>query len=423
MEMRCSPAVLSGKIAAIPSKADAHRLLICSALSGGETVISCPLVSKDIEATVRCLNALGADITLKDGKIFVKPVKETRKASLDCGESGSTLRFLLPVVSALGVTAEIYGGGRLPERPIDALVSEMKKNGAVFGGEKLPLTLSGKLKAGKYTLKGNISSQFVSGLLFALPLLEGDSKIELIKPVESRPYIDMTAGALKKFGIRVNIDDNIISVPGGQKYVSPGEASVEGDWSNSAFFLCAGALSPKGVTVSGLDADSPQGDKKILDILKRMGALVSVNGDEVTVRKDRLIGLTVDASDIPDTVPAVSALAAMCETGATHIVNASRLRIKECDRLSAVNKMLTAAGAAVSETDDGLVIWGQNELTGGRAEGCNDHRIVMAAALLSCGCSLPVDITTAEASAKSYPSFFEDFNTLGGKANVINDGK
>ena len=424
MEMRCTPAILSGKIKAISSKSHAHRVLICSALANEPTKINCNVLSKDITATLECLKMLGADIKTEENTIFVNPQKFNEKAEIDCGESGSTLRFLLPLVSALRIDTIINAHGRLPERPLSQLKEELEKKGVVFHkNNEYPLHITGNLQSGDFELAGNISSQFVSGLLFALPLLKGDSKIRLIPPVESKSYIDITVETLRDFGIIVEETENTYIIKGNQKYISPKEITIEGDWSNSAFFLCAGALSKDGVTVSGLDINSTQGDKKILDILKRMGASVEINGDEITVKKNKLMGTMVNGGDIPDLVPVVSVMGAMCDKGVTHIVNASRLRLKESDRIATTESLLSKVGAAVSETDDGLVIWGENDLIGGRADGANDHRIVMSAAIFSSLCALPVDIVGAEAVSKSYPHFFEDFNSLGGKANVINDGK
>lgn len=424
MEMRCTPSVLEGKIKAIPSKADAHRLLICAFLSKTETVIECGCFSKDISATVGALRSMGAQITETENRITVNCERVNETAKIDCIESGSTLRFLLPVISALGINAEITGQGRLPQRPVSPLKEEMEAHGAVFeNGSQFPLKLSGKLTSGEYTLKGNVSSQFVSGLLFALPLLSGDSVINLIPPLESVPYINMTISALKRFGVEVLWEGNSIKIKGSQSYASPKSLKVEGDWSNSSFFLCAGAVSKNGVTVTGLDINSPQGDKEIINILKKIGADVEVTDAGITVKANRLTGLCVDGSDIPDAVPITAALAAMCQKGVTHFVNSARLRLKESDRIKSVCEMLTAVGAAASETDDGLVVWSDNQLIGGRVEGHNDHRIVMSAAILSCGCALPIDIIGAEAVEKSYPDFFKDFNSLGGKADVINDGK
>ncbi len=424
MEMRCTPSTLSGRINAISSKSDAHRLLICAALSNEATKINCNCLSKDIVATVECLKSMGADIAIGNGAITVTPQQFNKKATLNCRESGSTLRFLMPVVSALGIDATFLGQGRLPERPISPLKEEMEKHGVDFtNGSNFPLDLTGSLQAGEYEIAGNVSSQFITGLLFALPLLDGDSTIKLIPPVQSKSYINITISALRKFGIEVEEQENLYIIKGNQKYVSPKEITVDGDWSNSAFFLCAGAISKAGVTVVGIDVNSPQGDRKILDILRRMGAVVEIDGNEITVKKNRLFGIVVDAGDIPDLVPIVAVMGACCEKGVTHIVNGSRLRLKESDRIQSTFQMLDRVGVAVSETDDGLVIWGDNEMVGRVIDSFNDHRIVMATAILSCECSLDVDIKDYKAVEKSYPHFFDDFNNLGGNANVINDGK
>ena len=424
MEVRCTPKILSGKIKAISSKSHAHRVLICSALCSESIKINCNVLSKDITATLECLKSMGTEIKIENDVILVTPKEFNKKAEIDCGESGSTLRFLLPLVSALGMDTTINAHGRLPQRPLSPLKEEMEKKGVEFKTDnEFPLHITGELQSGEYELAGNVSSQFISGLLFALPLLKGDSKIKLIPPVESKSYIDITVATLRDFGIEIQEAENTYIVKGNQKYQSPKEVTIDGDWSNSAFFLCAGALSKDGVTVSGLDINSTQGDRKILDILKRMGASVEICDNEITVKKNKLMGTMVNGGDIPDLVPVVSVIAAMCDKGVTHIVNASRLRLKESDRIATTEALLSKVGAAVSETDDGLVIWGENDLIGGRVEGANDHRIVMSAAILSCLCVLPVDIVGAEAVEKSYPHFFEDFNSLGGKANVINDGK
>lgn len=424
MNIRCTPARLSGTVEAISSKSDAHRLLICAALSDKPTKIHCNIMSKDIEATVNCLKAMGAEVKTEKGMITVIPVEFGENVTLDCGESGSTLRFLMPVVSALGMNCKIIGHGRLPERPVSPLKEEMERHGVTFEtGSTFPLSLKGKLTSGVFELAGNVSSQFISGLLFALPLLPGESKINLIPPVQSRSYLNITLSALRRFGIEIVEEENLYIIKGGQKYISPGELTVEGDWSNSAFFLCAGALNSDGITVKGLNMNSPQGDKKILEVLKRIGADVKTDGDSVSVKRNKLVGTIVDASDIPDLVPVISVLAALCDMGATHIVNAERLRLKECDRLAAMNETITNAGGFVSETDDGMIVWSDNFLTGGTFNGFNDHRVVMSAAIMSIGCSAEVDIMGAEAVNKSYPTFFEDFNSLGGKADVINDGK
>lgn len=422
MDIRCTPAPLSGTIGAISSKSDAHRLLICAALSDKPTAIHCNVMSKDIAATADCIKNMGAGVTEENGIIRVTPSAFKSNIMLDCGESGSTLRFLLPVLSALGISATVTGHGRLPERPLSPLKEQMELHGAVFeNGSAFPLRLSGRLIAGKYELAGNVSSQFVSGLLFALPMLRGDSKIKLIPPVESRSYLNITLNVLQRFGIEIEEKENLYIIKGNQKYVSPGDVTADGDWSNGAFFLSAGALSEKGVTVTGLNVNSPQGDRKIVDVLMNMGAEVILAEDAITVKKGELHGIDIDASDIPDLVPVISALAAYCE-GTTRISGAGRLRIKECDRLSAMTEMLRKMNIDVIEAPDGMVIKG-GAVTGGAADGCNDHRIVMSAAVMSCKSENYIDIAGAAAADKSYPQFFEDFNSLGGICNVINDGK
>lgn len=421
MNIICTPAELTGKIKAISSKSDAHRLLICGALADAPTRVYCNVMSKDIAATVDCLKSMGAEIMVDGEIITVIPNKFNKKAELDCGESGSTLRFLLPVVSALGIDATITGHGRLPERPISPLKEEMERMGVTFhNGSKFPLHLTGQLQAGEYEILGNVSSQFITGLLFALPMLDGDSKIRLIPPVESRSYLNITLSALRKFGIKIEEKENLYIIKGNQKYISPKEITVDGDWSNSSFFLCAGALSEEGVTVTDLDINSPQGDKAIIDVLRQMGAEIKINGTEITVKKNELKGITVDASDIPDAVPIISVVASACD-GETRIINAQRLRIKESDRIKSVVAMLTSVGGEVQETDDGMTIFGGADLIGGTVEGCNDHRIVMSAAVLSCLVKGNVTITDYKAVEKSYPHFFDDFVKMGGKADVIND--
>lgn len=421
MTVTCIPSVLSGRIEAISSKSDAHRLLICAALSQNETKIHCNVMSKDIAATIRCLKAMGTDISVKGDLITVSPRPFKKNVGINCGESGSTLRFLMPLVSALGMDATISGEGRLPQRPISPLKEEMEKKGVTFHTDnKFPLHLTGTLQSGDYEIAGNISSQFITGLLIALPLLSGDSKIKIIPPFESKSYIDITLSVLRKFGIEIEEQENLYIIKGNQKYISPKEITVDGDWSNSSFFLCAGALSEKGVTVTDLDVNSPQGDKKILDVLENMGTEIIVSGNEITVKKNQLNGITIDASDIPDLVPIISVVATACK-GETRIVNAQRLRIKESDRIKSVVEMINSVGGSATETDDGIVIRGGKTLVGSVVNGYNDHRIVMSASILSGICNTDVTITDSNAVEKSYPDFWGCFNKMGGKANVLND--
>ncbi len=395
------------EITAIASKSDAHRAMICAALSQLTSGRACQIhvdsESKDIEATAACLSAFLAG-----------------EETMHCGESGSTLRFLLPVMGALGHRASFYGEGRLPERPLSPLYEELTAHGCVLSPKgSRPLVISGKLKAGTYTMPGNVSSQYISGLLFALPLLTGDSKILLEGKLESRGYMDMTLQVIRKFGIQIEESDTGFTVPGGQTYQAPQSYVVEGDWSNSCFFLVAGALAEGGICVKGLSQQSLQGDKKILDLLKNFGAEVCQRESEVVVKPGKLRGITIDASQIPDMVPILAVLACAAE-GRTVIENAGRLRIKESDRLATVSQVLNGLGAKVKELPEGLIIEGLagEQMSGGTADGANDHRIVMMAAISSLLCKEPVIITGAEAVSKSYPDFFWDLKKLELDGNV-----
>ena len=406
---------------AIASKSEAHRLLICAALADGETFVSCPSRSEDIDATARCLQALGAGVEYDQSGFLVSPVKRDqgnagRPHALDCGESGSTLRFLLPVCGALGVGADLLMGGRLPERPLGALYDEMVSHGCALSEQgKSPLKCGGRLNSGTYDLPGNISSQFVSGLLFALPLLPGDSTIRVAGVLESRPYVDMTLDALRLFGVDVAEDEaNVFFVRGGQQFHSPKTATAGGDWSNAAFWLVAGAIGKNAVTCTGLDLRSRQGDRAIVELLSRYEARVACLSGAVTVSPGRLRGMEIDAGDTPDLVPVLAAAASVAQ-GKTIIRNAGRLRIKESDRLHTVAASLSCLGADISETEDGLAINGKAALAGGETQSFGDHRIAMTAAVLSAACTGDVVIRDAQAVRKSYPGFFDDFSSaLGG---------
>ena len=428
MKVRLTPVKLCGSILAISSKSDAHRLLIAAALSDRETEILCNVLSEDIRATARCLCALGARVDFLADRMLVHPIPRENTAkevsvTLDCGESGSTLRFLLPVVSALGKNGVFTGGGRLPERPVTELREAMEAHGVRFSEQGVfPISTIGKLGIGTYTLRGDVSSQYVTGLLFALPLLPENSVLRLLPPVESKPYIEMTMATLRRFRIRIFFTGGEFWIPGGQTYKSPGTVSVEGDWSNAAFFLTAGALGAP-VTVTGLNPDSPQGDKAILDILRRMGAAVETAGESVTVSPGALHGIAQDMADIPDLAPIFSVAAAAARTGETAIQNAARLRLKESDRLAAIHRMLGSLGVSCTETADGLLIPGGQSISGGETSGFGDHRMVMAAAIASVLAETPVTIDGAEAVEKSYPHFFEDFKRLGGMVDVLDPAR
>ena len=419
MDIQLNLKNMHGVIDAIASKSDAHRLLIAAALADNECRLVLNSTSQDIEATVSCLENAGAVIKKEGTDLIVSPIKRTTESAVfDCGESGSTIRFLMPVAAALGINSIFTGSGRLPERPQTPILKALAENGvSVSPDGEFPIKLNGKLRNGVFTLPGNVSSQFVTGLIFALPLLEGDSEIRLIPPVESKPYINMTIATVRKFGIKIEEKGNSYFVKGNQKYKASPEIRVDGDWSNGAFFVCAGALSD--ITVNGLYSDSVQGDKGIINIVKNMGADITQEQDNVNVKKAPLHGIEIDVADTPDLVPVIAALACFAQ-GTTTITNAGRLRIKESDRLRTVTQLITEAGGDITELADGLIIKGGKKLKESFTfDGCNDHRIVMAAAVLSVHSD--VTVTNAQAINKSYPDFIRDITKLGGVCNVIND--
>ena len=407
MDIKISPSKLCGDLSVPASKSCAHRSIICAALAEGVSHLSGVTMSKDIEATIGAMTALGAEFTVNGGDITVKGAGG-RKASdciIDCNESGSTLRFIIPIAAALGSNTEFRGRGRLPQRPIDIFIRELGKNGVAFGYQNtMPFTVSGGLKSGRFEIEGDVSSQFITGLLFALPLLDGDSDIILTSHLESRPYVDITIDTLRRFGVSVEETENGFRVKGGQCYTARDE-HIEGDYSQAAFFCVANALGSD-VKLHNLDENSVQGDKKILEIISDM----CYNGNIGHYR--------ADCSDIPDLVPILAVLGAF-GSGDSVIYNAKRLKIKESDRLQTTAALLNALGGNVDITDDGLIIHPTGAMHGGTVDSFGDHRIVMAAAIAATCIDGEVIIRGAEAAEKSYPAFFDDYRKLGGKANVI----
>ena len=419
------PSRLEGRVQVPPSKSLAHRALICAALAGGTSRIDNIDLSDDIRATAMSMLPLGAAFRREGRDYVVTGVGGKRReadlfAAVHCMESGSTLRFLIPVLLAAGLEKVAFTGrGKLGSRPLDPYYDIFRQQGIQWRtgeGNGLDLTVEGQLRPGLYTLPGNVSSQFITGLLLALPMLPGSSEIRLTTGLESAGYLDLTLSVMERFGVSASFDGTgRFVVPGGQQY-RPAHYRVEGDYSQGAFFLAAGALGSP-VEVADLPDGSLQGDRAVSAVLEQMGAVLTREGDTLSARPgpDGLSAVRIDAADCPDIIPVLAAAAALAR-GKTHIVNAGRLRIKECDRLHAVARELNRLGGQVEEHPDSLVIHGVGQLEGGCTVWSHrDHRIAMTLAIAATRCRKPVVIRDYECVAKSYPGFFEDYRALGGR--------
>lgn len=397
-----TPTKLSGSLTVPPSKSAAHRLLICAALAKGESFVDNIDLSQDISATVSAMRALGSSLEQKGEGFLCRGgsyLPDKDGILIDCCESGSTIRFLIPIALAFGGSFRFTGRGRLLDRPLDAYFDICKKDGISFEKRDSEIYFSGKLKGGEYSLRGDVSSQFITGLLFALPLIDADSMIKITTPLESKGYIDMTLSALSEFGISVeNLNYREFKIKGGQKYL-PHDCAVEGDYSQAAFYLAANALGSS-VNISGLDEKSPQGDKEIINIIKSMGSPLAAR--------------TIDVSQIPDLVPVLAVLATQAD-GETKIINAGRLRIKESDRLATITCELKKMGADIKELSDALIIRGKTKLKGSVCEAHNDHRIAMSLAVAATVADGEVTIKGPDCVKKSYGHFWEDYAKLGGR--------
>lgn len=411
MDIRITPSELNGAVSVPSSKSITHRMLICAGLADGISVIDGVSFSKDIYATISAMQSLGAEFTVNGNSVTVKGIgnKKTEKAVIDCCESGSTLRFMIPVAAALGTTAEFRGQARLPQRPITPYIRELSANGTVFDyNNTMPFTVSGKLKSGKFSLEGDISSQFITGMLFALPLLDGNSEIIMTSRLQSKPYADMTIKCLEKYGIEISETDNGYFIKGNQHFKSY-NCKVEGDYSQAAFFFVANAVG-NNVEINNLAEESMQGDKKIVEIISSLCYNDIDNKESV---------FSVDAEDIPDLVPILAVLCSL--SGYTVSINGiGRLKIKESDRIVSTADMINAIGGSVKAYSDSMLIKPVRKFTGGTIDSYGDHRIVMAAAIAATRATGDVVILNADAVDKSYPDFFNDYNNIGGKANVIN---
>ena len=427
--------LVNGTVTAVDSKSDAHRALICAALCEGETKIKVKALNYDIIATASCLASLGAGVT-REGEIYTVSGRAAGGGELNCNESGSTARFLLPVAAALGEDVRLLGEGKLPQRPMLPLTAEMRRAGCTVSSDFLPISVSGRLSGGRYVLSGSVSSQFISGLLMALPLTNQASEILLTSPLQSELYADMTVKTLKKFGVKWTklLHEESGGFFGGYRldgiadysnfctavcaktvydtYKSPDTYIVEGDWSGAAFFAVAGALAGR-VELLGLDTNSLQPDKAIIDVIESAGATVTKNDGKITVEKGVIKPFSIDVSQFPDLFPVLAVLACGAN-GESLLFGAGRLRIKESDRIESTASMICALGGDVDEGEDYLKIFGTGRLSGGVFDGAGDHRIVMSGAVASLICDGDVEIIGHTAVNKSYPEFFEVFEKIRG---------
>ncbi|WP_148321314.1 3-phosphoshikimate 1-carboxyvinyltransferase [Paraclostridium bifermentans] len=429
-DLKIYPSKLKGEVKIPPSKSMAHRAIICAALSDGLCIIENIDYSDDIIATIDAMNSLGAKIVKHKDYIEVigaygsdeKP-QETR--IIDCNESGSTLRFLVPISLLFKGSSKFIGRGNLGKRPLTTYYNIFERQGIEYSYEEgnLNLVINGELNPGTFEVEGNVSSQFITGLLFTLPLLKEDSKIIITTEMESKGYIDLTLRAMSDFGVEI-INNNYreFIIKGNQKY-NARNYRVEGDYSQAAFFLCADSLG-NDVLCKDLDLNSLQGDKEVIDILERMNVVFNANDIGVKgTTNGELASTVIDGSQCPDIIPVLTSVAALTK-GTTEIINAGRLRIKECDRLAAVTSELNKLGAKIIEKEDGLVVTGVEKLQGGvEVWSHKDHRIAMTLAIASTRCEEPIVIKDYECIAKSYPKFFEDFKALGGNVHEWNVGK
>ena len=410
------PARIGGTVSAPPSKSMAHRAVLCSALAKGTSHIENLEFSKDISATLAAAGQLCARVESGPADALVEGLGHFRPVAgpVDCCESGSTLRFLIPLASLTGQSITFVGRGRLMERPQSVYESLYREQHLHFEQANGQLTVAGSLRSGEYTLAGNVSSQFISGLLFALPLLAGDSTLHLIPPVESRSYIEMTRAAQAAFGVTSHwLDDTTLCIPGGQQY-HPRDYIVEGDYSQAAFLAVLGAVKG-GITLAGLAAGTLQGDAAILDILRRCGAKFTQTEAGLVFEQAPLHGVDIDLADCPDLGPVLMVLGLLCE-GTTVIRNAERLRIKESDRIAAMEAELRACGGVLSSEGGTITVQGcKPRLHAPEAplSGHNDHRVVMSLTVLALAADIPLAINEAEAVQKSWPHFFDALKPLG----------
>ena len=404
------PSKLSGKVVAPPSKSYAHRILISAFIRGEKTTIKNIGSSKDVLATISALTSMGAKFEMGDNSVTLLGVSiPTQKVIVDCNESGSTLRFLLPVAAALGINAKFTGKGRLLERPIEDLVLALNEHGANIKD----LEVLGKLQGGNYKINAGVSSQYITGLMFALAILSDNSTLELVGNLVSEPYVDITIDVLKSFGFNIVFADNSYkSIK--TKFKVKDSYYVEGDWSSASFMLSMAAIGGD-ITVEGLNVNSYQGDKEIAKILEKFGANVDVLDNAIRVKKGDLKGISYNIENTPDLAQIVAVVASYSQ-GQTILTGVSRLKLKESDRILAIIKSLKTAGIYSEYKNDSIIITGGTP-TAGEQEPTNDHRSVMSAIALSTFASGSSTVTKINAIDKSYPEFIEHYKQVGGKFN------
>lgn len=409
---------LKGEIKIPPSKSLSHRAIIAAGLADGKSQVTNLIYSEDIKATMQGMKQIGCHMENHQDMLTIAGNGGTidiNNPDFDCKESGSTLRFLIPIAMQSGKSVRFYGEGALKKRPLSPYFKIFKEEDIHYSYDnQLPLTIKGKLKPKKFIIPGDISSQFISGLMFILPLLEGPSEIEIIPPYESEAYVHLTMDVLADFAIKIKKDGYKYFIGGHQSY-SPRDYRVEGDYSQLAFWLVAGLLNGS-INARGMKLESLQGDKSVLDIIKNMDGSLVLSKDSILASKHKTKATIIDGSQCPDIIPVLTVLAAV-SLGETRIINASRLRIKECDRLKAIATELNKLGADIKELEDGLIIQGKSKLKGGFVKGWNDHRIVMSLGVASLVCQSDVYIEGSDAISKSYPHFWDDFRSLGGVVN------
>ena len=416
MAMTITPKKLKGKVNVPPSKSMAHRAIICASLARGKSIIRHIEYSKDIEATISAMKALGTMIFQYDDYLEIDGTTTFMRnmCDIDCHESGSTLRFMVPISIVCEANVHFTGQGRLGKRPLDVYykIFDQQNIGYLYQEDVLDLYIKGRLKAGEFEIPGDVSSQFISGLLFALPLLDGNSKIMITSPLESKGYIDLTLQMLEQYGVHIeNKNYQEFIIHGGQIY-QPCDYYVEADFSQAAFYLVAGALG-NDVVLEGLNLSTHQGDKEAIDILERMGCQLIAKNDGYQIYPGILTATTIDGSQCPDIIPVIALTCALSE-GVTHIENIGRLRIKECDRLSATVEVINQLGGIAKEEENAMIIEGVKTLQGGKVSSYNDHRMAMMEAIASTVCHHQVVIDNKDCVEKSYPSFWEHFEMLGG---------